>query len=94
MKLTTLKWAQAILLSLLILLPKQIFAYQKTVVLPPTRNYTIHGRIVDSFTNLPIAKVKLTFIGRQYSNRYMSHLYMERQSGSSRLLFLYAREFE
>ena len=62
MKLTTLKWAQAILLSLLILLPKQIFAYQKTVVLPPTRNYTIHGRIVDSFTNLPIAKVKLTLL--------------------------------
>ena len=62
MKLKTLKWAQAILLSLLILLPKQILAYQKTVVLPPTRNYTIHGRIVDSFTNLPIAKVKLTLL--------------------------------
>ena len=57
-----LKWAQVILLALLILLPKQISAYQKKVLLSPTRNYTIHGRIVDSFTNLPISNVKLTLL--------------------------------
>ena len=57
-----LKMAQVFLLALLILLPKQILAYQKKVLLPPTRNYTIHGRIVDSFTNLPISNVKLTLL--------------------------------
>ena len=57
-----LKWAQVFLLALLILLPKQILAYQKAILLPPTRNYTIHGRIVDSFTNLPISNVKLTLL--------------------------------
>ena len=57
-----LKWAQVVLLALLILLPKQISAYQKKVLLSPTRNYTIHGRIVDSFTNLPISNVKLTLL--------------------------------
>ena len=57
-----LKWAQVVLLALLILLPKQILAYQKKVLLSPTRNYTIHGRIVDSFTNLPISNVKLTLL--------------------------------
>ena len=57
-----LKWAQVVLLALLILLPKQISAYQKKVSLSPTRNYTIHGRIVDSFTNLPISNVKLTLL--------------------------------
>ena len=57
-----LKWAQVFLLALLILLPKQILAYQQKVLLPPTRNYTIHGRIVDSFTNLPISNVKLTLL--------------------------------
>ena len=57
-----LKWAQVILLALLILLPKQISAYQKKVLLSPTRNYTIHGRILDSFTNLPISNVKLTLL--------------------------------
>ncbi len=56
------KWTQVVLLSLLILLPKQILAYQTTILLPPTRNYTIHGRIVDSFTNLPIPNVKLTLL--------------------------------
>ena len=57
-----LKWAQVFLLALLILLPKQILAYQQKVLLSPTRNYTIHGRIVDSFTNLPISNVKLTLL--------------------------------
>ncbi len=57
-----LKWTQVFLLALLILLPKQISAYQKKVLLSPTRNYTIHGRIVDSFTNLPISNVKLTLL--------------------------------
>ena len=57
-----LKWAQVVLLALLILLPKQISAYQKKVLLSPTRTYTIHGRIVDSFTNLPISNVKLTLL--------------------------------
>ena len=57
-----LKWAQVFLLALLILLPKQILAYQKAILLLPTRNYTIHGRIVDSFTNLPISNVKLTLL--------------------------------
>ena len=57
-----LKWAQVVLLALLILLPKQISAYQKKVLLSPPRNYTIHGRIVDSFTNLPISNVKLTLL--------------------------------
>ena len=57
-----LKWAQVVLLALLILLPKQILAYQQKVLLSPTRNYTIHGRIVDSFTNLPISNVKLTLL--------------------------------
>ena len=57
-----LKWAQVVLLALLILLPKQISAYQKAIFLLPTRNYTIHGRIVDSFTNLPISNVKLTLL--------------------------------
>lgn len=57
-----LKWAQVVLLALLILLPKQILAYQKAIFLLPTRNYTIHGRIVDSFTNLPISNVKLTLL--------------------------------
>ena len=57
-----LKWTQVFLLALLILLPKQILAYQKAIFLPPTRNYTIHGRIVDSFTNLPISNVKLTLL--------------------------------
>ena len=57
-----LKWAQVVLLALLILLPKQISAYQKKVLLSPTRNYTIHGRIIDSFTNLPISNVKLTLL--------------------------------
>ena len=57
-----LKWAQVFLLALLILLPKQILAYQKAILLPPARNYTIHGRIVDSFTNLPISNVKLTLL--------------------------------
>ena len=58
----SLKWTQVFLLALLILLPKQILAYQKAIFLPPTRNYTIHGRIVDSFTNLPISNVKLTLL--------------------------------
>lgn len=62
MNMKNLKWAQVILLALLILLPKQISAYQKKVLLSPTRNYTIHGRIVDSFTNLPISNVKLTLL--------------------------------
>ena len=62
MNMKNLKWAQVVLLALLILLPKQILAYQKKVLLPPTRNYTIHGRIVDSFTNLPISNVKLTLL--------------------------------
>lgn len=46
MNMKNLKWAQVVLLALLILLPKQISAYQKKVLLSPTRNYTIHGRIV------------------------------------------------
>ena len=62
MNMKNLKWAQVVLLALLILLPKQILAYQKAIFLPPTRNYTIHGRIVDSFTNLPISNVKLTLL--------------------------------
>ena len=62
MNMKNLKWAQVFLLALLILLPKQISAYQKKVLLSPTRNYTIHGRIVDSFTNLPISNVKLTLL--------------------------------
>lgn len=62
MNMKNLKWAQVVLLALLILLPKQISAYQKNVLLSPTRNYTIHGRIVDSFTNLPISNVKLTLL--------------------------------
>ena len=62
MNMKNLKWAQVVLLALLILLPKQILAYQKKVLLSPTRNYTIHGRIVDSFTNLPISNVKLTLL--------------------------------
>lgn len=62
MNMKNLKWAQVVLLTLLILLPKQILAYQKAILLPPTRNYTIHGRIVDSFTNLPISNVKLTLL--------------------------------
>ena len=62
MNMKNLKWAQVFLLALLILLPKQILAYQKAILLPPTRNYTIHGRIVDSFTNLPISNVKLTLL--------------------------------
>ena len=62
MNMKKLKWAQVVLLALLILLPKQISAYQKKVLLSPTRNYTIHGRIVDSFTNLPISNVKLTLL--------------------------------
>ena len=62
MNMKNLKWAQVVLLALLILLPKQISAYQKKVLLSPTRNYTIHGRIVDSFTNLPISNVKLTLL--------------------------------
>ena len=56
------KWIPVVLLSLLTLLPKQMLAYQTTKLLPPTRNYTIHGRIVDSFTNLPISNVKLTLL--------------------------------
>lgn len=56
------KWTLFVLLSLLTLQPKQILAYQTTIMLPSTRNYTIHGRIVDSFTNLPISKVKLTLL--------------------------------
>lgn len=62
MNMKNLKWAQVVLLALLILLPKQILAYQQKVLLSPTRNYTIHGRIVDSFTNLPISNVKLTLL--------------------------------
>ena len=62
MNMKNLKWAQVVLLALLILLPKQISAYQKKVLLSPKRNYTIHGRIVDSFTNLPISNVKLTLL--------------------------------
>ena len=62
MNMKNLKWAQVVLLALLILLPKQISAYQKKVLLFPTRNYTIHGRIVDSFTNPPISNVKLTLL--------------------------------
>lgn len=62
MNMKNLKWAQVVLLALLILLPKQISAYQKKVLLSPTRTYTIHGRIVDSFTNLPISNVKLTLL--------------------------------
>ena len=62
MNMKNLKRAQVFLLALLILLPKQILAYQKAILLPPTRNYTIHGRIVDSFTNLPISNVKLTLL--------------------------------
>ena len=62
MNMKSLKWTQVFLLALLILLPKQILAYQKAIFLPPTRNYTIHGRIVDSFTNLPISNVKLTLL--------------------------------
>ena len=62
MNMKNLKWAQVVLLALLILLPKQILAYQKAILLLPTRNYTIHGRIVDSFTNLPISNVKLTLL--------------------------------
>ena len=62
MNMKNLKWAQVVLLALLILLPKQISAYQKKILLSPTRNYTIHGRIVDSFTNLPISNVKLTLL--------------------------------
>ena len=62
MNMKNLKWAQVFLLALLILLPKQILAYQKAILLLPTRNYTIHGRIVDSFTNLPISNVKLTLL--------------------------------
>ena len=62
MNMKNLKWTQVFLLALLILLPKQILAYQKAIFLPPTRNYTIHGRIVDSFTNLPISNVKLTLL--------------------------------
>lgn len=62
MNMKNLKWAQVVLLALLILLPKQISAYQKKVLLSPTRNYTIHGRIVDFFTNLPISNVKLTLL--------------------------------
>lgn len=62
MNMKNLKWAQVFLLALLILLPKQILAYQQKVLLSPTRNYTIHGRIVDSFTNLPISNVKLTLL--------------------------------
>ena len=62
MNMKNLKWAQVVLLALLILLPKQISAYQKKVLLSPTRNYTIHGRILDSFTNLPISNVKLTLL--------------------------------
>ena len=62
MNMKNLKWAQVVLLALLILLPKQISAYQKKVLLSPTRNYTIHGRIIDSFTNLPISNVKLTLL--------------------------------
>lgn len=62
MNMKNLKWAQVVLLALLILLPKQISAYQKKVLLSPPRNYTIHGRIVDSFTNLPISNVKLTLL--------------------------------
>ena len=62
MNMKNLKRAQVFLLTLLILLPKQILAYQKAILLPPTRNYTIHGRIVDSFTNLPISNVKLTLL--------------------------------
>ena len=62
MNMKNLKRAQVFLLALLILLPKQILAYQKKVLLSPTRNYTIHGRIVDSFTNLPISNVKLTLL--------------------------------
>ena len=62
MNMKNLKWAQVVLLALLILLPKQILAYQEKVLLSPTRNYTIHGRIVDSFTNLPISNVKLTLL--------------------------------
>ena len=62
MNMKNLKWAQVVLLALLILLPKQILAYQKAIFLLPTRNYTIHGRIVDSFTNLPISNVKLTLL--------------------------------
>ena len=56
------KWEPVVLLSLLTLLPKQMLAYQTMKLLPPTRNYTIHGRIVDSFTNLPISNVKLTLL--------------------------------
>ena len=52
MNMKSLKWTQVFLLALLILLPKQILAYQKAIFLPPTRNYTIHGRIVDSFTQV------------------------------------------
>ena len=85
------KWTPVVLLSLLTLLPKQILAYQTTKLLPPTRNYTIHGRIVDSFTNLPISNVKLTLLS---ADSTAIDLYMERQSCSSRLLFLYAKEFE
>lgn len=62
MNMKNLKWTQVFLLALLILLPKQILAYQKAIFLSPTRNYTIHGRIVDSFTNLPISNVKLTLL--------------------------------
>ena len=50
------KWALVILLSLLTLLPKQILAYQTTILLPPTRNYTIHGRIV------PMFKLEVQFV--------------------------------
>lgn len=41
---------------------KTNISLSKKVLLSPTRNYTIHGRIVDSFTNLPISNVKLTLL--------------------------------
>lgn len=41
---------------------KTNISLSKKVLLSPTRNYTIHGRIIDSFTNLPISNVKLTLL--------------------------------
>lgn len=41
---------------------KTNISLSKKILLSPTRNYTIHGRIVDSFTNLPISNVKLTLL--------------------------------
>lgn len=101
MNMKNLKWAQVFLLALLILLPKQILAYQKAILLPPTRNYTIHGRIVDSFTNLPISNVKLallsadstvidtcrTFIWNDKAVHPDSYFYMQKNLSEGKYIF-------